>query len=72
MLFRSNFFLSTVYPYFIFECENKIEEIKPKDSRVTLDLVGLLDLELHVLGNQQGLFPLVMGASMWEQEWLPY
>lgn len=29
------FFLGTVYPYFIFECENKIEEIKPKDNRVT-------------------------------------
>lgn len=58
-----NFFLSTVYPYFIFECENIIEEVKPKDSRVTLDLVGLLDLELHVLGNQQGLFPLVMGGK---------
>lgn len=25
-----------------------------------MDLVGLLDLELHILGNQQGLFPLVM------------
>ena len=35
-----NFFLSTVYPYFIFECENIIEEIK-----------AIFDKALNILSN---------------------